>query len=112
MTENETRLHAHIDVNGTNRVGSYCTTANTLRRILGPPTIDEESGDGKVTMEWYFDTPAGPATLYDFKWDAAGNPDYSESWSIGGHDESVVPYVKNFIRMCEAEYMASLKGAK
>lgn len=94
----ETRLHADISVNGTHRVGSFTASANQLRRILGPPTIDAMSGDGKVTMEWHFETPAGPATLYDYKWDAASAPDEVDTWSIGGHDSRVVPYVIQFIR--------------
>ena len=43
--------------------------------------------DEKVTLEWHFlDTYGRLVTLYDYKQNAAGQPDTPVSWSIGGFD--------------------------
>lgn len=102
---NETYLDPKISIGGTHRVGEILATARSLIQALGDPTKGA-SGDGKVTMEWWFSTPAGPATLYDYKWDAIRDLDEAGEWSIGGHDARVVEYVKSYIR----EQRAMMKG--
>jgi hypothetical protein len=72
-------------------------SARALIGVLGEPHRGE-SVDGKVTMEWSFQTPVGIATLYDFKWRAAEIPDRVEQWSIGGSDDRVVAYVKKYVQ--------------
>jgi hypothetical protein len=79
-------------------------TANDLISTLGEPWIRAHHGerstsshyfsehgevslDGKVTLEWHFlDTYGRLVTLYDYKQNAANNPDEVIIWSIGGFD--------------------------
>lgn len=79
-------------------------TANDLISTLGKPWIRAHHGDRstssqyfsehgevsldeKVTLEWHFlDTYGRLVTLYDYKQNAAGQPDTPVSWSIGGFD--------------------------
>lgn len=64
------------DTVGSGRSGSvYATVEDTTTR-LGAPTVQYGVNavcfDDKVTVEWHFDTPRGPAVLHDFWWNHRG----------------------------------------
>jgi hypothetical protein len=98
---NGTRLNSRMSLGGTHRVGTVTASPAFLVETLGDP--NGESIDDKVTMEWIFETPAGAATLYDYKWRANRRSDTVEQWSIGGHNDRVVPYVKEYLHACRVE---------
>lgn len=56
---------------------------------LGKPNRGP-SPDGKTTATWYFDTPEGPVSLYDF-WDNPGN------MSIGGTNKEAAEFLHRFL---------------
>lgn len=53
--------------NGTFRVGEINRTYMDLVTGLGVPTFDEESGDGKVQVEWVCRFKGNVFTIYDWK---------------------------------------------
>lgn len=90
-------------------MGSLSTSAEFLLEVLGRP--NSESLDGKTTMEWVFETPAGVAVLYDYKWRASRHLSTVEQWSIGGLTDSVVPHVKDYLRTHQHEILMSRASA-
>ncbi len=83
-----TKLNKQADINGTFRVGTFHARAGALIEALGEPHYGH--GD-KTGLEWHLDTPAGPATLYDYWWNA---PD---EWSIGGTCAEAATHVSEFL---------------
>jgi hypothetical protein len=68
-----------------------------LVEILGEPTYDEPSGDGKVNTEWeILDDDCGIITIYDWKEccaeTARTTPLYR--WHIGGRDRRAVDVIR------------------
>ena len=60
------------DTTGTSLKGYVCATYDQLVDLLGRPTFPEESGDGKVQVEWVveFEDEFGDKnlfTIYDWK---------------------------------------------
>lgn len=77
---------------GTHLQGYVTTTFDRLVATFGRPTYSDPSGSDKVQYEWVLQTPAGIATVYDYKnygIDARTVTD----WHVGGHDGSVVPVI-------------------
>lgn len=77
---------------GTCLQGYVTTTFDRLVATFGEPTEFDPDGGDKVQAEWVLQTPAGIATIYDWKnygIDARTVTD----WHIGGHDGSVVPVI-------------------
>ena len=54
-------------MNGTFRVGEINRTYMDLVTGLGEPTFGEESGDGKVQVEWVCKFKGNVFTIYDWK---------------------------------------------
>lgn len=77
----------------------YVTCKYThIVEVFGLPN---SKGDGyKVAAEWILSTPAGVATLYNYKNGKNYNPRYGlkveniTDWHIGGKSEAVVQYVQ------------------
>jgi len=56
-----------------------------LVRILGEPTYDEESGDGKTQVEWWINLDGEYFTIYDWKtYDREYTLNELDIWSVGG----------------------------
>ena len=77
--------------NGTYKIGEI----NGMRyyelvEILGEPTFNEESFDGKIQVEWVVDYQGSIFTIYDWKtFDREYTLESLRSWSIGGIAEDV-----------------------
>lgn len=84
----ETKLNPKVNTVGSSRVGTYICNRADLVKALGKP--HETNGD-KTTAEWFFETPAGPASLYDYWWNGP------VEWSIGGHSDEVVEHMVAFL---------------
>lgn len=66
------------------RIGAISTTYNNLFNLLGEPTYNDNSGDGKVSKEWALLLEGNYYTIYDYKYyDGWKNNEVIE-WSIGG----------------------------
>lgn len=78
-------------LSGTFKVGSInLVHYDELVAILGEPTLDEESGDGKVQVEWVIELDGQVFTIYDWKtYDKEYTKNKLTTWSIGG---SAAPY--------------------
>lgn len=80
------------DTSGSSLKGYVSATYNQLLNLLGKPTFEEESGDGKVQVEWIvkYKDPYGGVnlyTIYDWKHydrNHIDNPNIMVSWHIGG----------------------------
>ena len=55
------------NINGTGLAGHVNATYNQLVDVLGKPTFDEPSGDGKVQVEWVVKFKDDIFTIYDWK---------------------------------------------
>lgn len=56
-----------------------------LRDVLGVPTFNEESGDGKVQKEWVVEHGGNVFTIYDWKtYDEHYTVEVLDRWNIGG----------------------------
>lgn len=73
---------------GTFKINSLqSVTYDDIVRVFGTPSINEESGDGKIQVEWVFTFEGKPFTIYDWK---TFDRDYTlqelTTWSIGGKE--------------------------
>lgn len=84
---------------GTCRVGYVNATYNQLVNLLGEPTFPEESGDGKVQVEWVVQFEGKLFTIYDWK---TYDRDYTENvlskFNVGGKS-----YAMDFIDYLESQ---------
>lgn len=56
-----------------------------LKAVLGEPTFNEESGDGKVQKEWVVEHDGNVFTIYDWKtYDEQYTVESLDRWNIGG----------------------------
>lgn len=55
------------NINGTSLAGYVSATYDKLVGVLGKPTFDEPSGDGKVQVEWVVEFKGDVFTIYDWK---------------------------------------------
>ena len=88
----------NADIGGTHLVGEVETTHFNIVRIFGEP--NPELGDSlKTDAEWTLMTPAGVATLYNWKdgknylGDEGTETADITNWHIGGKSKDVVNYV-------------------
>ena len=67
--EHQRRRHG-----GGGRAGTIHATLEGFARKFGDPheTFTPENSDGKVTAEWYFMTPRGLISVYDYWWNPPG----------------------------------------
>jgi hypothetical protein len=63
------------------------TTVNELIRVLGEPTIQDNTGKNKVNFEWDCETEDGDVvTIYDWKEYRVLGLDEHIEFHLGGHD--------------------------
>ena len=74
---------------GTCLQGYVTTTYDRLVALFGEPTYSDPSGEDKVQYEWTLKTPAGIATVYDWK-NYGIDARNVTNWHVGGFDKSVV----------------------
>lgn len=56
-----------------------------LKAVLGEPTFNEASGDGKVQKEWVVEHDGNVFTIYDWKtYDERYTVESLDRWNIGG----------------------------
>ena len=87
---------------GTCGQGEINCPYSMLLSVFGEP----EDGDGyKTQAEWTIATPAGIATIYDWKQgdsyhgEGNGTPvEQIREWSIGGHNKAVMEWIKKAIK--------------
>ena len=74
-------------------------SVETLRKVLGEPTYDDNRGDDKVNYEWEMETSTGEVfTVYDWKeYRSLDDTDVIE-WHIGGNSKRVTEQAKKEIR--------------
>ncbi len=67
-----------------------------ILKVFGQPNSFNLDPD-KVDVEWLLRTPAGPATLYNWKPELPPGISIADvaNWHIGGLVDEVVPYVMN-----------------
>lgn len=94
--------HIQSLVIGTSGQGKIDCAYSRLVALFGEP---DEGDDFKTQAEWLVYTPAGVATIYDWKqgdgYHGKGNGTPVEQvteWSIGGHDKRVVAWIKKAIK--------------
>lgn len=80
-------------IEGTSLCGTMTATYAALVAAFGEP----DGGSSKTDVEWVLMTPAGIATVYNWK----NGPAYGGSevvditdWNIGGHTSEVVDHVR------------------
>lgn len=92
-------------VNGTHLQGYVDTTYARLVEVFGEPHFD---GDGyKVDAEWVLETPAGVATIYNYKSGKNYNGEDGlpvtsiTDWHIGGHNKDVVGHIVGAVEQAQ-----------
>ena len=76
----------------------FNASVSDLRKILGEPDYDDNSGDDKVNFEWVMQTDNGNVfTVYDWKEYRILDEDEIIEWHIGGHNGSVTAEALNEI---------------
>ena len=88
--------------NGTSGQGEIECSYSRLLAVFGEP---ERGDEDKIQAEWTIATPAGIATICDWKQgdcyygEGNGTPvEQVTQWSIGGHNSQVVEWIKKAIR--------------
>lgn len=86
--------------NGTFNVGTIQgLNYNQLVAILGEPTYNEETGDGKVQIEWVVEFEDKFFTIYDWKtYDREYTINENTTWNVGGMSGSF-----DFIQAIESQ---------
>lgn len=68
----------------------FNASVSDLRKILGEPDYDGNSGDDKVNFEWTMETDNGDVfTVYDWKEYRILDEDEIIEWHIGGHNGAI-----------------------
>ena len=87
------------NTNGTSLKGYLNATYRDLVNVLGEPTFPEESGDGKVQVEWVVEFEGEIFTIYDWKTYDRQYTEYElDRFNIGGKE-----YAGDFIEYMESE---------
>ena len=74
------------------------TTVHTLRKLLGEPICEDNTGEDKVNFEWEMETNDGDVfTVYDWKEYKALDEHEIIEFHIGGHSKSVTEQAKKEI---------------
>jgi L-ascorbate metabolism protein UlaG (beta-lactamase superfamily) len=69
---------------------TFRATPAQLRKILGEPADENNTGEDKVNMEWVMETDAGEVfTVYDWKMYRPLRENEKVSWHIGGENERI-----------------------
>ena len=75
------------------------TTIHTLLKILGQPTIVDNTGMDKTNYEWEMETSDGDVfTVYDWKEYRILNEHELIEWHIGGMNKAITEQAKNEIQ--------------
>ena len=84
-------------VNGTSFHGVVINTSiRKLKSVLGEPTIEDNTGEDKVNIEWGVITKEGiVGTIYDWKEYRRLGEDDIVQFHIGGHSEEDTLKVKS-----------------
>lgn len=86
------------DTTGTSLKDYVYLNYNRLVEILGEPTFPEESGDGKVKVEWVVKFEGKVFTIYDWKtYDRDYTLNHLSKFNIGGKS-----YAIDFIEYLES----------
>ena len=86
---------------GTSLKGYLYATYSQLVEALGEPTFPEQSGDGKVQVEWVVDFKGETFTIYDWK---TYSRDYTlfelDKFNVGGKSYAgdFIDYVEQLIK--------------
>ena len=65
-------------------------SAQDLINIFGEPTIQDNTGEDKVNMEWCMETESGDVfTIYDWKYYRKLELDEIVEWNIGSHSRNI-----------------------
>lgn len=75
------------------------TPAN-MKKLLGAPEYEDNSGDDKVNMEWIMETSDGTVfTIYDWKEYMPLNENAVISWHIGGYSKQDTELAREELRI-------------
>ena len=88
--------NSNLNVAGTGLLDYVDTDYDTLVAAFGEPN-GGPSGDGKTKAEWIVETPAGVATIYDYK--NPIDPQDNKEWHIGGFNREVVRHVRECLAL-------------
>jgi len=96
-------------INGTYKVGSLDgVTYSDILRVLGEPTFNDESPDGKVQVEWVVAHKADVFTVYDWKtYDLDYTLNGLTSWSVGGKSDPT-DFIREFRKQLEEKLYSRL----
>ena len=87
------------ETSGTYKVGTINATYNQLVQTLGEPTYPEQSGDGKVQVEWVVEYKGEVFTIYDWKtYDRDFTQNGLKIFHVGGKS-----YAGDFIEFLETQ---------
>lgn len=77
---------------------AFNASVSDLRKILGEPADDNNSGENKVNFEWEMETEAGDVfSVYDWKEYRKLDEHEIIEWHVGGHSGSVTDQAVNEI---------------
>jgi hypothetical protein len=77
---------------------TFRASANQLINLIGEITHHNNSGDGKVTMEWVRElSTADVFTIYDWKYYREIDMDEEIIWNIGGGNKIITEEAKEEI---------------
>lgn len=78
-------------------------TFDELVDLIGPPTYNTPSGDGKVNTEWeFYREDCGEVRIYDWKDYDGGERSRSGQpyrWHIGGDSSAVVDFISDSLNL-------------
>lgn len=79
----------YVDIERTFGVGSFNMSFDALVSKIGEPT---HGASDKTQVEWHFNTPYGPASIYDWKQDIS--PEYVGTWDVGARDYKALDWIQ------------------
>ena len=96
-------------INGTYKVGSLNDVSySDILRVLGEPTFNDESSDGKIQVEWVVAHKADVFTVYDWKtYDLDYTLNGLTTWSVGGKTDPT-DFIREFHKQLEEKLHSRL----
>ena len=74
---------------------TFKASVNQLIRIIGEPTMGDNTGKDKVNFDWWMETDNGDVfTIYDWKEYRELDLDENIEWHIGAHSKSASTVAK------------------
>jgi hypothetical protein len=93
-------------------VSEIVTTVNKLKKVLGEPYYEENTGEEKVNFDWRMEHDGIVFTIYDWKQYRPLDLDEEISFHIGGYSKESTEIIKLTLERLLNEDLSSIRQSQ